>query len=89
MAYDALREEYGPKRGAKEYLEILALAAKRGESVVEETVRVLLGRRDPLTAAGVAELTQQGDPPLLTTVEVEPVSLAVFDELLCGDGVAA
>jgi hypothetical protein len=88
LAYDALREEHGPKRGAKEYLEILALAAKRGESVVEETIRVLLGRRDPLNAASVAELTEQGAPPLLTTIEVEPVSLAVFDELLC-DGAAA
>ena len=88
LAYDALREEHGPKRGAKEYLEILALAAKRGESVVEETIRVLLGRRDPLNSAGVAELTEQGAPPLLTTVEVEPVSLAVFDELLC-EGAAA
>jgi hypothetical protein len=69
-------------------VEILALAAKRGESVVEEAIRVLLGRRDPLDAATVAELTQQGAPALLTTVEVEPVSLAVFDELLC-EGAAA
>jgi hypothetical protein len=88
LAYDALREEHGPKRGAKEYLEILVLAAKRGESVVEETIRVLLGRSDPLNAAGVAELTEHGAPPLLTTIEVEPVSLAVFDELLC-EGAAA
>ena len=89
LAYDAMREEHGPKRGSKEYLEILALAAKRGELAVEETIRVLLGRRDPLNATAVADLTQQGAPPLLTTVEVEPVSLTVFDELLCGDGVAA
>jgi hypothetical protein len=89
LAYDALRQEHGPKRGAKEYLGILALAAKRGEAVVEETVRLLLGRRDPLHAAGVAALTEQGAPPLLTTVEVEPVSLTVFDELLCGEGAAA
>ena len=52
-----------------------------GESVVEETIRVLLGRRDPLNAAIIKELTEQDAPPLLTTVEVEPVSLAVFDEL--------
>ena len=89
LAYDALREEHGPKRGAKEYLEILALAAKRSESVVEETIRVLLGRCDPLNAATIKELTEQDAPPLLTTVEVEPVSLAVFDELLCGEGAAA
>lgn len=88
LAYDALREEQGPKRGAKEYLEILALAAKRGESRVEETIRHLLGRRDPLNAGMVASLIEDGAPPLLTTVEVDPVSLAVFDELL-GDQEAA
>jgi hypothetical protein len=89
LAYDALREEHGPKRGAKEYLEILALAAKRGESLLEETIRILLGRRDPLNAGTVANLTQQDAPPLLTTIEVDPVSLAVFDELLDGQEAAA
>jgi hypothetical protein len=89
LAHDALREEHGPKRGAKEYLQILALAAKRGESLVEDAVRVLLGRRDPLSADAVAHLTEQGAPSPLTTVEVAPVSLAVFDELLCGEGAAA
>jgi len=89
LAYDALREEQGPKRGAKEYLEILALAAKWGESRVEETIRHLLGRRDPLDARLVASLIEDGAPPLLTTVEVDPVSLAVFDELLSGQEAAA
>lgn len=89
LAYDALREEHGPKRGAKEYLEILALAAKRGESVLEETIRVLLGRRATLNAETIANLTEQGSPPLVTNVEVDPVSLAVFDELLGGQEEAA
>src|SRR5437764_2948600 len=78
LAYDALREEHGPKRGAKEYLQILALAAKRGESLVEDGVRLLLGRRDPLNAAAVAHLTEPGAPSPLLTVEVATVSVAVF-----------
>jgi hypothetical protein len=65
------------------------LAAKRGESIVEDIIRVLLGRCDPLNADAVTQLTEPGAPPLLTTVEVAPVSLAVFDELLCGEGAAA
>ena len=89
LAYDALREEHGPKRGAKEYVQILALAAKLGESMVENIIRVLLGRRDPLNAEAVSHLTEPGAPPPLMTVEVDPVSLAVFDELLCGEGAAA
>lgn len=89
LAYDALREEHGPKRGAKEYLQILARAAKQGESRVEEAIRLLLGRGDPLNAEMVASLIEEGAPPLLTTVEVDPVSLTVFDELLDGQEVAA
>jgi hypothetical protein len=89
LAYDALGEEHGPKRGAKEYLQILALAAKRGESLVEEVIRVLLGRCDPLNGDAVAHLTEPGAPSPLLTVEVAAVSLAVFDELLCGEGEAA
>ena len=89
LAYDALREEHGPKRGAKQYLEILVLAAKRGELRVEETIRLLLGRRDPLKAEIVASLMEDGAPALLTTVDVDPISLAVFDELLGEQEVAA
>ncbi|HEX8712845.1 MAG TPA: IS21 family transposase [Terracidiphilus sp.] len=89
LAYDALREEHGPKRGAREYLQVLALAAKRGESIVEDGIRVLLGRRDPLNANAVAHLTDQGAPSPLMAVEVAPVSLSVFDELLSGEGAAA
>jgi len=82
------RATEGPPR-AKEYLRILMLAAKRGASMVEDVIRVLLGRRDPLNADTVAHLTEQDAPSPLTTVEVAPVSLAVFDELLCGEGAAA
>ena len=79
----------GRSAAQKEYLHILELAAKRGESIVEDALRVLLGRRDPLHADVVARLTEPGAPSPLTTVEVTPVSLAVFDELLCGEGAAA
>ncbi len=89
LAYDALREEHGPKQGSKEYLQILVLAAKRGESIVEEGVRVLLGQRDSVNANAVAHLTEQGAPSPLTAMEVAPVSLSVFDELLSNEGAAA
>src|SRR3954463_4919171 len=84
LAYDALREEQGPKSGAKEYLEILFLAARRGEARVEAAVRFLLGSQQILNADGTARLTEENAPALLNTVEVDPVSLEVFDELLTG-----
>src|SRR3954447_19113133 len=51
LAYDALREEQGPKRGAQEYLAILFLAARRGEDRVEGALRFLLGSQHTLNAA--------------------------------------
>ncbi len=89
MSYDALREQWGPRRGAKEYLQILALAARRGESLVEETLRVL-GKEGRVSATTVAQMLEGNVPCApITAVEVEPVSLTVFDELLSGGEAAA
>jgi len=38
-------------------VQILALAAKRGNLVVEETLSILLDRRDPLNAETITNLT--------------------------------
>jgi hypothetical protein len=91
MSFDALREQWGPRRGAKEYVQVLALAARRGESMVEEALRALLKEGpERLSAAAVLAMLEEGAPHApITAVEVEPVSLAVFDELLSADEVAA
>jgi len=91
VGYDALREQWGPRRGAKEYVQILALAARRGESMVEESLRALLKEGpERLSAAALLASLEEGAPHApITAVEVEPVSLAVFDELLSADEVAA
>jgi uncharacterized tellurite resistance protein B-like protein len=91
MTYDLLRDRLGPRRGAKEYLEILALAAGSGEAKVEDAVRLLLNSEpERLTAAAVKLLIEATAlRPLIPNVEVDPVPLAVFDELLSGDEVAA
>jgi len=91
MSYDALRQQWGPRRGAKQYVQILALAARRGESKVEEALRALLKESpERLNAAAVVAMLDDGAPRApITAVEVEPVSLAVFDELLTRDEVAA
>jgi hypothetical protein len=91
MSYDALRQQWGPRRGAKEYVQILALAARRGESMVEESLRALLKESpERLSAAALLAMLENGAPQApITAVEVEPVSLAVFDELLSTGEVAA
>jgi hypothetical protein len=82
LAYDALREEQGPKRGAQEYLAILLLAARRGEDRVEGALRFLLGSQQTLNAEETARLTEDNAPVPLTTIAIDPVSLTVFDDLL-------
>lgn len=91
MSYDFFREHWGPKRGAREYLKILALAAGSSESKVEEALRSLLSREPVQLTAGAIQLLIKapGARPLLPSVDVEPVPLAVFDELLTGSVVAA
>jgi len=91
MSYDALCEQWGPRRGAKKYLQILALAARSGESLVEESLRVVLKENpERLSATAVAEMLEGNVPHApITAVEIEPVSLAVFDELLTDEEVAA
>jgi hypothetical protein len=91
MTFDALRQRSGVHRGTKEYVKILALAARRGESMVEQSLRVLLKQESKaLSAVSVVEMMESGNAmEPMTAVEIEPVSLAVFDELLSGEGVAA
>jgi hypothetical protein len=89
LAYDALREEQGPKRGAQEYLAILLLAARRGEDRVEGAVRFLLGSQQTLNAEETARLTEDNAPAPLTTIVIDPVSLSIFDDLLTAEETAA
>jgi hypothetical protein len=89
LAYDALREEQGPKRGAQEYLAVLLLAARRGEDRVEGAVRFLLGSQQTLNAKETARLTEDNAPAPLASIAVDPISLAVFDDLLTREDTAA
>jgi len=89
LAYDALREEHGPKRGAQEYLALLLLAARRGEALVEGAIRFLLGSQQALNAEEAVRLTEDNAPAPLTTIAVDPVSLTVFDDLLTREDTAA
>jgi hypothetical protein len=89
LAYDALREEQGPKQGAREYLALLLLAARRGEDLVEGAIRFLLGSRQVLSAAQAARLIEQNTPAPLSAITIDPVCLSIFDELLTREDPAA
>ena len=66
LAYDRLLAQQ-PERAAKEYLQILHLAAQESESGVEAALERLVRVDGPLTAAAVLEELQRSDKPLSVT----------------------
>lgn len=89
IAWDALRE-ISPSRGNRRYLEILELAAKEGEARVDDILRSLLEQGEmsegKLNARVIAGILNEGATvPAATSINVEEVSLASFDELLGGE----
>ncbi len=82
MAYDALTEQV-PERAVSEYLAILELAARDGESLVDDVLRMLLERNVKLTVKGVEQFVKCPEAvPEVTAVTVEAVDLSCFDQLL-------
>ena len=83
IAYDLLCSEHGSKRGNKHYLKILKLAAHGSQTLVNESLRFLINRSDRIDADLVEAMVQSGlQPPAVTDVEVEPVDLRIYDQLL-------
>ena len=78
-------------RVPRSFWSMLALAGRCGESMVEESLRALLKQSpEQMNAAAIAAMLEAGvQSPPITAVDVEPVSLAVFDELLSSNEVAA
>ena len=83
MAYDALRQS-SPGRADRHYLEILQMAAMEGEARVDDVLRLLLDRGQPIEPHSIEELLEDtGKIPAPTEIFIEPVDLTVFDELCC------
>jgi hypothetical protein len=84
VAADALKRDRGP-RGAREYLEILQLAAHESEAGVDGALRHLIDRGEAISVDAVAALVHSGDPlPQVTAVTIADVNLSSYDALLGG-----
>lgn len=82
LAYDYLLA-HQPARADKEYLAILHLSARESEQRVEDAIRLLLAGDQPLNSKAVAALVASGQQPApLTEVNVVPVNLNAYDDLL-------
>jgi hypothetical protein len=81
MAYDVLRET-APGRASREYLQILELAARENELMVDSALRALLEEGQAITAQGVRERIGCSETPCpVTEVRVEATDLSSFDML--------
>jgi hypothetical protein len=82
MAYDDL-STHTPARASREYLAILKLAARETESGVDEALRLLLEREEPITADAVVRIVAGGEAAApVTAVAIEAVDLSCYDTLL-------
>jgi Mu transposase, C-terminal domain len=82
IAYDILNDQR-PGRAVKDYLAVLLLAAREGESGVDEALRLLLDAGRTPDEASVAEARRQGRrPSAVTDVWIVDVDLTMYDRLL-------
>jgi hypothetical protein len=82
LAYDELKERHPQQKASREYLKILALAARESESAVTAALAELCGHQ-AITADAVSKImyAQQPQTPV-TEVNIVPVDLACYDRLL-------
>jgi hypothetical protein len=82
MAYDVLNDRR-PGRVVKDYLAVLLLAAREGERLVDDALRLVLdGGRLP-DADAVTEVLRRGQrPSAVTDVLIVEVDLTLYDRLL-------
>ncbi len=82
-ACDLLEEQHAPGRAHRIYLQLLSLAAEEGEANVDRALDRLLTRGTQLSKETVQACLKEDRPDAaLHDVEVEPVQLAAYDELL-------
>jgi hypothetical protein len=85
MAYDALIETQ-PERGVREYLGLLHLAAYESEQGVDDALRTLFARGEPISVAAVKPLLlARAALEPATAVQVAPVDLRRYDALFAAE----
>jgi hypothetical protein len=83
MAYDILRRRRSPGRASREYLQILAIAAKDSEESVDDALCLLIHEDRSITVEAVEEILLSGSKvPALKDVRIEAVDLGIYDGLL-------
>ncbi len=83
MAYDSFHRQYDRRQAAKEYLQLLYLAAHTSETAVHHALRRLMTWGDPLSSQLVGQMVQSDqEPDRIPDIDVGEVDLAEYDHLL-------
>ena len=83
IAYDWLCSDHGLRKGIREYLKILQLAARDSQEAVQEALRLAVTRGESISSKSVQLAVEQHlQTPPVTEVNVEPPDLYEFDSLL-------
>ena len=77
-------EQHTVQKAAKEYLEILNCAAKKGESLVEQALEILMELGGQIRSAEVEMIVDnwRTTSPRYTELRIEEVELKSYDALL-------
>lgn len=83
IAYDGLCRDHGPRKGIREYLKILQLAARDSQDAVQDALRLAIARGEAVSSKAVRlAVEQHQQAPPVTEVNIEPPDLDQFDSLL-------
>ena len=83
IAYDSLKKRHASRVAAKQYLNILYLAARESETTVDDVLRVLIDKNMQISDERVKVLVQSNEPvPTATEIHIPAVNLSCYDQLL-------
>jgi hypothetical protein len=83
IAYDSLKKRHAQSNAAKQYLNILYLAARESETAVDDALRVLIDKNIQISDEQVNTLVQSNQPvSTATEIHIPAVDLTCYDQLL-------
>jgi hypothetical protein len=83
IVYDILRDQHGMKKGNKQYLKILELAANENQTSVNEALRFLINKADAIDFDMVKQIVKsEQQPPDVTDVCIGDIDINSYDCLL-------
>ncbi len=82
-AYDGMQQRHTPRVAAREYLQILKLAATEGETAVDQALIALEIDEQPITSDAVRQqLGESGEHRRVQEIQISPIDVGLYDQLL-------